>query len=250
MQAGQSAGNQLSGGMSQGDFGHGGFTRQNLNTSSQNVLTQSTLDHSTRQDTGVANVAEVAHVAPVARVADVATVASVANVAGAANIAQPLHTSSVSTKESVAAGNSASTAERVGKILDVRDASQARPLSHMTVTLDNANGGTDRIRVDVRGSAVHTTISTGDHAGADKMSLRTGELQHALEQQGLESGSIHVAMSSAQTGAGGSQHQGNGSLQQQDHEPNNYRGNARQDADDLHKDAQRQRARRDQKGGK
>jgi hypothetical protein len=156
----------------------------------------------------------------------------------------------VRAKESVAAGNSASVAERVGKILDVRDASQARPLSHMTVTLDNADGGTDRIRVDVRGSAVHTTISTGDHVGADKMSLRTGELQHALEQQGLESGSIRVATSGAQTGAGGNQHQGNGSAHQQDREPNNYRGNARQDADDLHKDAQRQRARRDQKGGK
>ena len=195
--------------------------------------------------TGPAGVAQVAQVATVASVAQVATIAGIAR-AGATFTA---HSSTPVTAAVPSTG--AAAAERVGQVLDVRDATPARPLSHMTLSLDNANGGTDHIRIDMRGSSVHTAISLGDHVGADKMSLRVGELQHALEQQGLEPGSIRVATTAADTGAGGSsRHNGDGFAQAQDRQPDTHRGTNRQDADDPQHGAQRQRAQRGKHGGK
>jgi hypothetical protein len=155
----------------------------------------------------------------------------------------PVH-AAVNAPSAPLAPNGAASAERVGHLLDVRDATPAQPLSHVTLNLDNANGGTDRITVQLRGGAVDTSIALGDTSRADRMSLRVGELQHALEQHGLETGAIRVAQPGANNSAGWTPRQG-GDQGSADQRPAPNHRDHRQDADDA-----RQRSRREQHGGK
>jgi hypothetical protein len=74
----------------------------------------------------------------------------------------------------------------------LRDGSAARPLSHLTLMLDNAAGGSDRIRVDVRGSQMGAVLELSDPVLRDRVSSNLGELQHALEQRGLQSDGLQV----------------------------------------------------------
>lgn len=189
--------------------------------------------HTPQADTRISGTVEPARVADVAQIAHIADVAQVAHTAtGSAHIEGP-HT---------IVPNDA--ADQVGRMLDVRDATPAHPLSHVTLDLDNANGSTDRITVQLRGSAVDTAISLGDTGRADRMSLRVGELQHALEHHGLEAGSIHVASTAADSGAGWTPRRGSDQAAHQGQSSPNNRDN-RQDAAEA-----RQRSRREQQGGK
>ncbi|MGI8507774.1 MAG: hypothetical protein ACR2MQ_00440 [Gemmatimonadaceae bacterium] len=196
-----------------------GFGRQQRNSSEPDTKTS-----------GIADTARVADVAQIAHVADVAQVAQTG--IGSAHVAGP---------HAIVPNDAA---DRVGRMLDVRDATPALPLSHVTLDLDNANGGTDRITVQLRGGAVDTAISLGDAGGADRMSLRVGELQHALEHHGLEAGSIHVASTAGDTGAGWTPRRGSDQDAHKGQPSPNNRDN-RQDAADA-----RQRSRREQQGEK
>lgn len=184
--------------------------------------------------------ASVAGTATVAQMAQVAQVAQVAHVADVAHVAAPVANGATPTVGAAAGSNAA---ERVGRMLDVRDATPAQPLSHVTLNLENAAGGTDRITVQMHGAAVDTAISLGDSNRADRMSLRVGELQHALEQHGLEAASIHVGSTAADSGAGWTPRQGSDQGGQQGRASLNNRDN-RQDADNA-----RQRSRKEQHGG-
>lgn len=187
--------------------------------------------HSSEPDTKISGIAEAARVADVAQIAHVADVAQVAHTGtGSAHM------------EGTRAIVPNDAADHVGRMLDVRDATPAHPLSHVTLDLDNANGGTDRITVQLRGGAVDTAISLGDTGRADRMSLRVGELQHALEHHGLEAGSIHVASTAGDTGAGWTPRRGSDQDAQKGQPSPNNRDN-RQDAADA-----RQRSRREQQG--
>jgi hypothetical protein len=64
----------------------------------------------------------------------------------------------------------------------------------MTLKLDNAVGGEDRIRVDLRGLGVGTHIDVTDAGAADRMQSRVGELQRALEGHGLESDGVRIGV--------------------------------------------------------
>ncbi|MDQ2889523.1 MAG: M15 family metallopeptidase [Gemmatimonadota bacterium] len=178
---------------------------------------------------------------PVAVVADVASVAQVAQVAhvGAPLAAQP-HV--VGAGPIIGTGTAA--AERVGALLDARDSSPAAPLSQVTLNVDNAAGGSDKITVQLRGGAVDTAISLADPNRADRMTLRVGELQHALEQHGLDATAISVASTGKSTGPGWSPRQGSDQSAHDGNSSLNYRDN-RQDADET-----RQRSRREQHGGR
>lgn len=188
------------------------------------------------QPAGVAQVASVANVAPVAQVAQVAQVATPGSSAH-----DSAHQGAQASSDATPMTGALSAA-RVGHLLDVRDATPAQPLSHVTLDLDNASGGSDRITVQLRSGAVDTSIALGDSSRADKMSLRVGELQHALEQHGLETGAIQVAQTGTDTSAGWNPRQG-GDQRGADQRPTpNYRDH-RQDADDA-----RQRSRREQQG--
>ncbi len=205
------------GGSASNGFGHQQHRSSDGNTAQRTI-------------TGPAHVASVADAAQIAHVADVAQVAhpgaSSARVDGAPMVAQ------------------GDAAERVGRMLDVRDATPAQPLSHMTLDLDNASGGTDRITVQLRGGAVDTAISLGDANKANRMSLRVGELQHALEHHGLNASSIRVGSTATDSGAGWTPRRESDQDAHQGQPSPNYRDN-RQDADEA-----RQRSRKEQQGEK
>lgn len=185
-----------------------------------------------------------AHVAEVAQVASVATVAGVAGVAHVATVATVAAPQPGGAADSAALpGSGATSAARVGHLLDVRDATPAQPLSRMTLALDNGSGGTDHITVNLRGGAVDAAISTGDSTRADRLSLRVGELQRALEHQGLDTGAIRVGATNQDTGTGWTPRHGSDSPSSEGRPSPNHRDASRQDADEP-----RQRSRREQQG--
>ncbi len=179
-----------------------------------------------------------------ARVATVADVAAVAQVAQVAHVAAPGVTQAHMVGAPATIGTGTAAAERVGALLDARDAAPAAPLSQVTLNVDNAAGGMDKITVQLRAGVVDTAISLGDPNRADKMSLRVGELQHALEQHGLDATAISVGSTASSTGPGWSPRQGSDQRPQDGNSSLNHRDN-RQDADET-----RQRSRREQQGGR
>ncbi|HEY5086529.1 MAG TPA: hypothetical protein VII66_04135, partial [Gemmatimonadaceae bacterium] len=188
------------------------------------------------------------------KTASPAQVASAANVASVAQIAQVAHVGSVLRAQTPMVGASASptavvgtgsdAADKVGRLLDARDSAPAQPMSQMTMNIDNVSGSSDKITVQLRGGVVDTAISLGDPNRADRMSLRVGELQHALEQHGLDATSISVASTAADSGPGWTPRQGSDQGAQNGRPSLNHR-DSRQDAD-----ATRQRSRREQQGGR
>lgn len=195
-------------------------------------------------------VAEIAAVAPVAAVAGIAEVAEVARVAGAASVAAQVHRTPAAGEQGAAGAASAAgtaagagAAERVGRILDVRDATPAQPLSRLTLALGDQSGGKDHITVNVRAGAVSAAIATADPAGADRLSLRVGALQRALEQHGLQA-AIRVDTTSSDTGAGWTPRPGSDTSSREERQSPHYRDSSRQDADGA-----RHRSRREQQGG-
>ena len=58
--------------------------------------------------------------------------------------------------------------------------------------IDAPDGGQDRITIDLRGNAVGTQINT-DAANADRLRVRTAELQDALGRHGLDSDTVRIS---------------------------------------------------------
>jgi len=195
-----------------------------------------------KDDTKRPDAASVASVASVADVANVAQVAQVAHVGALTSPQQPLIGAPITASTTVGAGSN--SADKVGHLLDARDAAPVQPMSQVTLNVDNPTGSADKITVQLRGGVVDTAISIGDPNRADKMSLRVGELQHALEQHGLETTAINVASTAADSGPGWNPRQGSDQSAQYGRSSLNH-GNSRQDAD-----ATRQRARKEQQGGR
>ncbi len=86
----------------------------------------------------------------------------------------------------------AAAAERVADIQQLRADAPIGAISRMTLNIDAADGGQDRITIDLRGNAVDTQITT-DAASADRLRVRTAELQDALSRHGLESDSVRIS---------------------------------------------------------
>ncbi len=208
-------------------------------------FSQRSFDDSHKDSTRFSDSAKVANVAAVADVASVASVASVAQVAhvgGVMQVQQPILGAPVAPTLVVSAGSEA--ADKVGRMLDARDSAPMQPLSQVTLNIDNASGAADKVTVQLRAGAVDTAISVGDPNRADKMSLRVGELQNALEQHGLDATAIRVASTASGSGPGWNPRSGSDQSAQNGRPSLNYRDN-RQDADGT-----RQRSRREQQGGK
>ena len=85
-----------------------------------------------------------------------------------------------------------SSAERVSDLQALRDSAPAGTVSRLTMTVDAADGGQDRITIGMRGSAIDTHIST-DASSAEQMRLRTGALQEALGRQGLDGDTVRIS---------------------------------------------------------
>ena len=90
---------------------------------------------------------------------------------------------------------SAPGAEAFNRVMEaerVRDAAPARAVSQLTLQVEAPNGGTDEIRIGMRGNVVNTQILT-DAQNAERLRVRTGELQDALSRHGLESDSVRIS---------------------------------------------------------
>ncbi len=92
----------------------------------------------------------------------------------------------------VAAAPGADAASQVARVMEAREAAPAGPLSSMTLRVENGQGGEDRIRVDVRGGSVDAVIDLGAPGEAARVTRSVGELQQALERQGLAAESLRV----------------------------------------------------------
>ena len=109
-----------------------------------------------------------------------------------------LHTSSSHNQLSAdpapaaAAVTGPSQAERVADVQSLRENVPAGTVSRMTLNVDAPDGGQDRVTVEVRGTNVGTQIST-DAANADRLRVRTADLQDALGRHGLESESVRIS---------------------------------------------------------
>ena len=103
-----------------------------------------------------------------------------------------LPTNAPTAVEAPAPAAGARAAERAADIQDLRDSAPAGSVSRMTLDVDAPNGGQDRITVDLRGNSVGTQINT-DAANADRLRMRTADLQDALGRHGLESDSVRIS---------------------------------------------------------
>ncbi|MEX0912215.1 MAG: flagellar hook-length control protein FliK [Gemmatimonadota bacterium] len=82
--------------------------------------------------------------------------------------------------------------QRAAQILAMKEGAEAAPVNHLLLRLDSPSGGQDRIRVDLRGSTVGTTLNIENSAEADRLASRIGELRQSLERQGLEPDALRV----------------------------------------------------------
>ena len=105
---------------------------------------------------------------------------------------QPTMTSAPTDAGSTPAVVAAGSTDRVTELQDLRDSAPAGAVSRMTLNVDAPDGGQDRITVDLRGASVATQIST-DASNAERLRMRTAELQDALGRHGLESDSVQIS---------------------------------------------------------
>jgi hypothetical protein len=81
---------------------------------------------------------------------------------------------------------------RVAAIDAARNAQSAQPLRQLIMTMDAAEGGTDRIKVAMRGASVGATMDIADPLAAARLASRVNELSHALEARGLQPESLNI----------------------------------------------------------
>ena len=91
-----------------------------------------------------------------------------------------------------AGASAADAVDRVHDINAMREQPGAKPLSHMTLEVDNADGTRQEITVDVRGNTVGTHISA-DSTSADRMRANANELKMGLESRGLEADTLRFS---------------------------------------------------------
>ncbi|MBI2795787.1 MAG: M15 family metallopeptidase [Gemmatimonadetes bacterium] len=107
-----------------------------------------------------------------------------------ANVPSPLGAGAVA--RALAGTNVSGAAARAADIMALQDARDARPVSHMLLQVENAAGGQDRIRVDVRGQQVGATMVLDDAAAAEQAASRMNELATALGARGLSADALRV----------------------------------------------------------
>ena len=82
--------------------------------------------------------------------------------------------------------------QRAAQILAMKDSAAASPINHILLRLDNAGGGEDSIRVDLRGSTVGTTLNIDNAGEAERLAARIGELRQSLGNHGLEAEAVRI----------------------------------------------------------
>jgi uncharacterized protein YcbK (DUF882 family) len=102
-----------------------------------------------------------------------------------------------STVSQVLETGGAAAAERVARVMELQDGARG-PVNHVVLRVDNPAGGQDRIRVDLRGTAVDATLDMSNAADAQRISTRITDLQKALENRGLEAEALRVRSTAAE----------------------------------------------------
>ncbi|HUE96232.1 MAG TPA: hypothetical protein VMN39_06210, partial [Longimicrobiaceae bacterium] len=82
--------------------------------------------------------------------------------------------------------------QRAAQILAMKEGAANAPINHLLLRIDNPNGGQDRIRVDLRGTTVETTLNIGNSAEAEHLASKVGELRQSLERHGLEAEAVRI----------------------------------------------------------
>lgn len=82
--------------------------------------------------------------------------------------------------------------QRAAQILALKEGASAAPVNHLLLRVDNAAGGEDRIRVDLRGGIVGTTLNIENSGEAERLAARVGELRQSLERRGLEAEAVRI----------------------------------------------------------
>jgi uncharacterized protein YcbK (DUF882 family) len=100
----------------------------------------------------------------------------------------------------VSGATGSTSIDRTARILDALDSAPTRPLSQITMNVDAANGGTDRVQLSLRGASLNATIDTMDPRAAQAMTARGEELSRALTRDGIELQSLHVRTGAVATG--------------------------------------------------
>jgi hypothetical protein len=94
--------------------------------------------------------------------------------------------------QAVGQATGSTAAERTEKILAALDSAPVRPLSQITMAVDNGNGLQDRIQLTMRGASLNTTIDTSDPRLAQLMTTHTDDLSRALSKDGITLDSLRV----------------------------------------------------------
>lgn len=81
---------------------------------------------------------------------------------------------------------------RATKVTELQEASSNQSKSQVTLKIENEDGGTDRIRLNMRGTSIDTTIAVSEVSRAEQMAQRTGELRRSLEQLGLAPQTVRI----------------------------------------------------------
>lgn len=89
--------------------------------------------------------------------------------------------------------------QRAAQILAMKEGAANAPVNHLLLRIDSPNGGEDRIRVDLRGMNVDTTLNIGNAGEAEQLASKVGELRQSLERHGLEAEAVRIRTT---TGAG------------------------------------------------
>lgn len=83
-------------------------------------------------------------------------------------------------------------AQRVSDVQQMRADAPVTSINRMSLKVESANGVQQEVTVDLRGNVVSTHITT-DAAMADRMRLRTADLQDALGRHGLEADTVKIS---------------------------------------------------------
>jgi hypothetical protein len=153
----------------------------------------------------------------------------------------------------------ADASERIARLLKLQDDAADRPMSHVLLRLDGPDG-VDRIRIDLRGGSVGTSMDINDGAAAERLTAHLGELQQALQQHGLEADTMTVRTTARSTDATALSRVAAAAVESELMRPNasnasngggftgRERGGARSDDPGSKPDSHRQRPRRGQQG--
>jgi uncharacterized protein YcbK (DUF882 family) len=167
----------------------------------------------------------------------------------AQGIAMRDHSSNHFAVQSAAAVGGSEAAARAEQLMSLMDATPARQLSSLTVSLDNGNGTSDKIQLSMRGSSLDTTIATADNRVAQLLNAKSEELSKALSKDGIELRELRVRAATETntvTAAATSQHsQSSGDASNQSRFD---RGQAWQRQQDQQDQYDRQRSQQQQRG--